>query len=82
MPGNGQPKGVLMSDKILFFKRFPFEIGQKIHISDGPRRGDWLVESVTEKKVSLRCPVSGHRVEWNRFCYFVDEREGRWPSEE
>ena len=77
----GQTKGDIMPDKVIYFKRFPFKTGQKIHISDGPRKGDWEVEAVTDKKVSLRCPVSGHRVEWNRFCYFADEREAEWPAE-
>lgn len=56
--------------------------GQKIHIEDGPRRGDWEVLAVDDRKVSLRCPVSGRIVEWNRFCYSVDERPAVWPAEE
>lgn len=79
---NRSSKGVLMSDNVLFFKRFPFETGQKIHITDGPRKGDWEVIAVDEKKMTLRCPVSGHKVEWNRFCYFVEERAARWPAED
>lgn len=69
-----------MADKILFFRRYPFEINQKIHIEDGPRKGDWEVIGVSEKKVTLQCPVSGARVEWNRFCYVVDERQAEWPA--
>jgi hypothetical protein len=71
-----------MTDQILFFKRYPLEQGRKIHILDGPRRGDWLVEEVDEKKVRLLCPVSGRRVEWDRFCYFVEQREAEWPARE
>ena len=69
-----------MTDTIVFFKRYPFTPGQKLHIEDGPRKGDWLVTGVDEKKVSLRCPVSGVEVSWNRFCYFVEERQAEFPA--
>lgn len=71
-----------MSEKVLFFKRFPLQAGHKINIEDGPRKGDWVVLAVNDKKVTLQCPVSGHKVEWGRFCYFVEEREAQWPAEE
>ncbi|MCL7489550.1 MAG: hypothetical protein M8357_15390 [Desulfobulbaceae bacterium] len=71
-----------MNKKILFFKRFPFEIGQRIHLEDGPRKGDWEVAGVDEKKVTLRCPVSGYEAHWDRFCYFVEEKQAAWPSAE
>ena len=61
-----------MSEKVLFFKRYPFAPGQKIHIQDGPRKGDWLVTGIDEKKVNLRC--------WDRFCYFSEEREAEFPA--
>ncbi|MDW7771809.1 MAG: hypothetical protein SCH71_02870 [Desulfobulbaceae bacterium] len=67
-------------DTVLFFKRFPLEPGQKIHIVDGPRKGDWQVLAVDEKKVTLQCPVSGRKVEWDRFCYFVEKHEAAWPA--
>ncbi len=70
-----------MEEKVAFFRRYPFRIGERLHIEDGPRRGDWEVVSVSEKKVGLRCPVSGTRVEWDRFCYLVDERPAPWPGE-
>ena len=69
-----------MGENVIFFKRYPFETGQKIHIENGPRKGDWLVTGVDEKKVSLQCPVSGFKAEWDRFCYFVEEREAVWPD--
>lgn len=69
-----------MEEKIVFFKRFPFEIGQKIHVEDGPRKGDWEVIDLDEKKVKLRCPVSGFVVHWDRFCYLVEEKSASWPS--
>ncbi|MCI5167634.1 MAG: hypothetical protein D3903_16475 [Candidatus Electrothrix sp. GM3_4] len=68
-----------MSEKVLFFKRYPFAPGQKIHIEDGPRKGDWLVTGVDEKKITLCCPVSGTEISWDRFCYFTEEREAEFP---
>ena len=63
------------------FKPYPFFQGQKIHIEGGPRNGDWEVIGLTDRKVKLRCPVSLKEFEWNRFCYFVKDREGvQWPQ--
>ena len=65
---------------VITFRQFPFEIGQKIFIEDGPRRGDWEVTGVTDQKLKLRCPVSHREVEWNRFCYFIEETGNiPWP---
>jgi hypothetical protein len=63
----------------LAFRPYPLQAGQKIFIEGGPRRGDWEVIGVSERKVRLRCPFSGREVEWDRFCYLVDERDGQWP---
>lgn len=71
-----------MNEQIILFKRFPFEMGQKIHIADGPRKGDWEVIDVDEKKVKLRCPVSGFEAHWDRFCYFAEEKMAVWPAED
>lgn len=66
---------------VAVFRTYPFSAGQKIHIEDGPRAGDWEVVGVTQKRVKLRCPISGREVEWFRFCYSVDESQERpWPS--
>ena len=66
--------------KVVVFKPYAFEVGQKIYIEDGPRAGDWEVVSVTKRKVGLRCPISHREVEWDRFCYLMDERESEeWP---
>lgn len=66
---------------VTIFKPYAFSIGQKIHIESGPRRGDWEVIGVTEKKVTLKCPVSHREFEWNLFCYVVEERAGQeWPQ--
>ncbi len=68
-------------EKVLFFDPFPFRMGQKIHINSGPRKGDWEVIGVVERKVKLRCPVSFREFEWDRLCYFADEKNGvEWPQ--
>ena len=55
-------------------------LDKKIYIEDGPRRGDWEVMDVTERKLKLRCPISNREVEWNRFCYFMEEaHNSSWP---
>ncbi|MBR9981706.1 MAG: hypothetical protein KFF50_11825 [Desulfatitalea sp.] len=68
--------------KVTLFKPYPFHEGQKIRIEGGKRQGDWEVIGVSEGKVKLRCPVSGRQFEWDRFCYFTEERENEaWPAE-
>lgn len=67
--------------KMIIFKPYPMEVGQKIHIDGGPRGGDWQVIDVSERKVRLRCPVTRKEVDWDRFCYFVEDAKGiRWPQ--
>jgi len=52
----------------------------RFDLEDEPRRGDWEVMDVTERKLMLRCPISNREVEWNRFCYFVEEADNSaWP---
>ena len=73
----------MKGNKVTFFQLYPFRLGQKIHIKGGPRRGDWQVVGVSERKVKLRCPISLRELDWDRFCYFVEEREDvRWPQED
>ncbi len=68
---------------VVVFKPYGFQVGQKIHIEGGPRRGDWEVVGLTERKVRLRCPISLKEFEWDRFCYHVEVREGEiWPRED
>ncbi len=68
-------------NNVVVFRSYPFEVGQKLHIEGGPRNGDWEVIGVSDGKVKLRCPVSLREFEWNRFCYFVEERSGVvWPK--
>jgi hypothetical protein len=73
-----------MSEKIItIFRPYTFQLGQKLYIEDGPRRGDWEVVGVSDRKVKLRCPLSGREVEWDRFCYFVEESsDSPWPHTE
>lgn len=67
---------------VTIFKTYPFETGEKINISDGPRKGDWEVISVTKRKVKLKCPISKKEFEWDRFCYHINDLENvKWPSE-
>ncbi len=69
--------------KVAMFRPYPFQTGQKIHIETGPRKGDWEVIGVSDRKVELRCPVSLREFEWTRFCYFMEDREiDQWPQED
>ena len=43
----------------LTFRPYPLQVGQKIFIDGGPRRGDWEVVGLSDRKVKLRCPFSG-----------------------
>ncbi len=64
-----------------FFKAFPFQSGQKIHIVDGPRRGDWLVLEVDDTHVTLQCPISKKQYRWPLFCYYTETKEHiTWPQ--
>ncbi len=62
-------------DTVLIFRPYPFEVGQRIYIEEGARRGDWEVIGVSDRKVKLRCPISKREFEWTRFCYFVEASE-------
>ena len=70
-----------MADRVTIFRPYPFTLGQKIRIDAGPRAGDWEVIGLTDRHVRLRCPISLREVEWERFCYLVEESaEAEWPS--
>jgi len=65
---------------VITFRTYPFQVGQKVYIEDGPRHGDWEVIDITDKKVTFRCPISHREFTWNRFCYFTnEEKDGPWP---
>jgi len=67
--------------EVTVFRPYPFGVGEKITIESGPRRGDWEVIGVSERKVKLRCPISRREVEWDRFCYRVEKLNGvQWPQ--
>ncbi|GAB4248930.1 MULTISPECIES: hypothetical protein [Deferrisoma] len=69
-----------MGHRVTVFKPYPLVPGQKIRIEGGPRSGDWEVVEVGDRKMRLRCPVSGKEVEWDRFACFVEERpDAEWP---
>ncbi|UCD87284.1 MAG: hypothetical protein JSV01_05885 [Desulfobacterales bacterium] len=73
----------MATNKVANFRPYPFHVGQKIHIDGGPRRGDWEVIEVSERKVKLRCPISQREFAWDRFCYFVEERNSmEWPHQD
>ena len=70
----------MTENTVSIFRPYPLKVGQKITIDGGPRKGDWLVVDVKERKVTLKCPISGREFEWDRFCYFVEERHHvTWP---
>ena len=71
------------TDKVVYFEPYPFIVGQRLNIKGGPRKGDWEVIGISDKKVKLRCPVSLREFEWSRFCYFTEERIGvEWPKKD
>ncbi|MDA8161059.1 MAG: hypothetical protein M0T76_10115 [Desulfobacteraceae bacterium] len=69
--------------KVAIFSPYPFQVGQKIRIDGGKRRGDWEVKAIGERKLTLRCPISGREFEWDNFCFLVEERDDEpWPAAE
>lgn len=71
-----------MQTTVTCFTPYPFTPGEKIHITEGPRHGDWLVVAVDEKKMTLHCPISGREFCWDRFCALVETRTQEWPKDE
>ncbi len=71
-----------MEENILVFQQYPFKTGDKIHIADGRRKGDWLVVGIDDNKITLRCPISQREFSWNRFCYAVDSKKQPWPTDD
>jgi hypothetical protein len=67
-------------ENVTNFKPYKFSIGEKIHISAGPRQGDWLVTGVDEKSVTLQCPVSNKEFTWKNFCYRISRDIQAWPA--
>ncbi len=72
----------MTKQKVTIFKPYPFEVGQKIRIEESRREGDWEVTDITERKVTLRCPLSNKEYTWDLFCYFTEEKDDApWPVE-
>ena len=72
----------MSNHKVTIFKQYPFQTGQKIRIEGSRRGGDWEGVAVNDRKVTLRCPVSHKQVEWDLFCYFVEEKDNSpWTME-
>jgi len=69
-----------MPIRVAVFTPYPFAIGEKINISQGHRQGDWVVVGIDDRKVTLRCPVSGKEYSWDKFCYLVATQERVWPE--
>lgn len=68
-----------MQTDVTLFTPYSFTPGEKLCITEGPRRGDWLVVGADEKKVTLRCPVSGREFCWDRFCFHISTEIREWP---
>lgn len=64
------------------FQPYEFSEGEKIYISGGKRKGDWLVAGVEGSSVTLRCPVSHKEFTWQNFCYLVAKKEQPWPGQD
>ena len=74
---------IMSKQGVTVFKPYPFQVGQKIRIDGSKRGGDWEVIAISENKVTLRCPVSGKQFEWDRFCYYAEERgDLPWPMKD
>jgi hypothetical protein len=69
-----------MEQDVTVFTQYPFKLGQKIRIEGSLRSGDWEVVELTDRKVTLRCPISKKEVNWDRFCYLSAERTMEWPA--
>jgi hypothetical protein len=68
--------------EVIVFKGYELAVGQKIHIVNGFRHGDWLVIGVGDRKIKLRCPVSGVEIEWQKpFLFAEKRRQAKWPAD-
>lgn len=70
----------MAENEVIIFREYSLEVGQKIHIGDGSRRGDWLVTGFSERKIQLRCPVSGVEIACDMpLCFVEKRRQPEWP---
>lgn len=66
--------------EVIIFREYQLQVGQKIHIADGFRQGDWLIIGCGERKIKLRCPVSGKEIECDKTFFFAEKRlQKKWP---
>jgi len=66
--------------RVVFFRPYPSQVGDKIFIQGGPWGGDWEIIEVGDRKIKLKCPFSHKEIERDRFFYFVEVRdEEPWP---
>jgi hypothetical protein len=70
-----------MNHPVTVFKPYPFKQGQKIRIEGSRRSGDWEVVDLSDTQVTLRCPISKKQVNWDRFCYFIEDKNMKWPDD-
>ena len=70
-------------NNVTFFRPYSFTPGQKIRITGGRRAGDWEVVALSDRTMTLRCPISGREFEWDQFCYLLEEKTDEpWPAAE
>ena len=55
-------------DTALILRPYPVRVGQKITIQAGPRRGDWEIIGVGERKLRRRGPISHKELDCDWFC--------------
>ncbi len=68
--------------RVVMFRLYPAQVGDKIFIEGGPWRGDWEIIEVGDRKIKIKCPVTHKELERERFFYFLEERENEpWPHE-
>lgn len=71
-----------MRHDVTVFTPYVFNVGQKIRIENGRRKGDWEIAAIGEHTVTLRCPISKKEFEWASFCYLVEEMADEiWPQD-
>ena len=76
----GKQPGAPEGHRVLVFRAYPLQVGDKIFLQSGPRRGDWQVIEVGQRKIRLKCPVSFKELECDHFYTFVEERQNEpWP---
>jgi hypothetical protein len=69
--------------RLVVFRLYPTQVGDKILIQGGPWGGHWEIIEVGERKIKLKCPISHKEIERERFFYFTEERDHEpWPPKD